>query len=96
MKYIEAGIGNTWIVRTETEFGDGSEIEQKGIIKPILFHSIYLRMWIGKTVFILDSKEGLIKRTKPRRAFKLLLGLASYLSDNESHSKHEQPRDLLR
>lgn len=35
MKYIEFGIGNTWIVRTETEFEDGTEYEQKGIIRPI-------------------------------------------------------------
>ncbi|MCZ8517047.1 DUF3977 family protein [Paenibacillus filicis] len=29
MKYIEIGLGNTWIVRTESEFNDGSEIKRK-------------------------------------------------------------------
>lgn len=77
MKYIEVGIGNTWIVRTETELEDGSEVEQKGIIKPIIFYSIYLRIWIGKTVFFWDSKKGFKKKSKPRRAFKFILGLTS-------------------
>lgn len=54
MKYIEFGIGNTWLVRTETESEDGTEYEEKGIIGPIKFHSLYIRIWIGKTVFILD------------------------------------------
>ncbi|MGO4274750.1 DUF3977 family protein [Paenibacillus sp. TAF58] len=85
MKYIEVGIGNTWIIRTETEFDDGSEIENKGIIKPIIFHSIYLRIWLGKTVFIWDSKQGFKRRTKPRRSFKFILGLASYLSESETY-----------
>ncbi|OPH47769.1 hypothetical protein BC351_39760 [Paenibacillus ferrarius] len=82
MKYIEVGIGNTWIVRTETELEDGSEVEQKGIIKPIIFYSFYLRLWIGKTVFIWDSKQGFKKMSKPRKAFKLILGLTSYLPDD--------------
>lgn len=81
MKYIEVGIGNTWIVRTETELEDGSEVEQKGIIKPIIFYSIYLRLWIGKMVFIWDSKQGFKKTVKPRKAFKVILGLTSYLPD---------------
>ncbi|MBA2937124.1 DUF3977 family protein [Paenibacillus sp. CGMCC 1.16610] len=84
MKYIEVGIGNTWIVRTETELADGSEVEQKGIIKPIIFYSIYLRLWIGKTVYIWDSKQGFKKMVKPRKAFKVILGLTSYLADNEA------------
>ena len=32
MKFIEIGIGNTWLVRTETELEDGTEYEEKGII----------------------------------------------------------------
>ncbi|MFD0711795.1 DUF3977 family protein [Paenibacillus sp. GCM10027626] len=84
MKYIEVGLGNTWIVRTETELADGSEIEQKGIIKPVIFHSIYLRIWLGKTVLIWDSKEGLKKMKKSRNAFKPIFGLTSYLSESET------------
>ncbi|WP_307557772.1 DUF3977 family protein [Paenibacillus sp. V4I7] len=87
MKYIEVGIGNMWIIRTETELSDGSEIEQKGIIKPIIFHSIYLRIWLGKTVFIVDSKQGFKRMTKPRRAIKLILGLVSWPNRNESNNR---------
>ncbi|HBJ01730.1 MAG TPA: DUF3977 domain-containing protein, partial [Lysinibacillus sp.] len=50
MKYIEFGLGNTWLIRTETELEDGTEYEEKGIVKPVKFRSLYLRIWIGKTV----------------------------------------------
>ena len=65
MKFIEFGIGNTWLVRTETELEDGTEYEEKGIVGPVKFHSLYVRIWVGRTVVILDSKEGLkrIKKT---------------------------------
>ena len=82
MKYIEVGLGNAWIVRTETEFDDGSEIEQKGIIKPIIFHSMYLRIWLGKSVFIWDSKQGFKRMTKRRHTFKFILGILSYLNES--------------
>lgn len=77
MKYIEVGIGNTWIVRTETELDDGTEIEQKGIVKPIVFHSVYFRIWFGKKVFIYDSKDGLKRMKKTRNAFKFIFGITS-------------------
>ncbi|WP_010632591.1 DUF3977 family protein [Sporolactobacillus vineae] len=78
MKYIEIGIGNRWLVRTETEFADGSEKEEKGIIRPIKFHSLYLRIWAGKRVIILSSREGIIHMKKKRNQFKLIFGLKSY------------------
>lgn len=78
MKYIEFGIGNRWLVRTETEFADGSEKEQRGINGPIRLHSIYFRIWVGKTVIILNSREGIIHMKKQRIQFKLVLGLKSY------------------
>ncbi|MBC6350520.1 DUF3977 family protein [Paenibacillus sp. 1011MAR3C5] len=84
MKYIEIGKGNTWFIRTETELSDGSEIEQRGVVKPILFHSAYLRVWIGKTVYIWDTKEGFKKTKKSRRTLKIVFGLTSYVSNDES------------
>lgn len=78
MKYIEIGIGNSWIVRTEIELADGSEFEQKGIIMPIIFRSCYFRIWLGKTVIIGDSREGLKRMKKTRNAFKLIFGLTCY------------------
>ncbi|MFF2089306.1 DUF3977 family protein [Paenibacillus sp. NPDC058174] len=82
MKYIEVGIGNTWLVRTEIELADGTEFEQKGIVKPIVFHSVYFRIWLGKKVFIWDSKEGLKRMKKKRSAFKFIFRITSH------HSRH--------
>ncbi|KLV27745.1 DUF3977 domain-containing protein [Niallia circulans] len=77
MKYIEFGIGNKWLIRTETELQDGTEFEEKGIKRPIKFQSLYTRIWVGKTVLIIDSKEGFKKATKNRKSFKLILGIKS-------------------
>ena len=78
MKFIECGIGNTWFIRKETELENGREYEEKGIIKPIKFHSIYFRVWIGKNVFIIDLKEGFKKAKKNRKEFKVIFGIVSY------------------
>ncbi|CAM3722773.1 DUF3977 family protein [Mesobacillus thioparans] len=75
MKYIEAGIGNKWVVRTEIEMEDGNEYEVRGIQGPINFHSAYVRFWLWKTVIILDSREGFKKGHKNDKNFKLLLGI---------------------
>lgn len=77
LRFIEFGIGNRWLIRTETELDDGTEYEEKGIIGPIKLQSIYLRIWIGKMVFILDSKEGFKKTKKNRNEVKILLGIKS-------------------
>ncbi|MGR5905201.1 DUF3977 family protein [Bacillus paranthracis] len=42
MKYIEIGIGNKWFVRTETENKDGTEFEERGIIKNLFILSHYM------------------------------------------------------
>ncbi|WP_273128255.1 DUF3977 family protein [Bacillus weihaiensis] len=77
MKFIEFGIGNTWLVRTETEYEDGTEFEERGIIRPIIFQSAYIRVWIFKTVLIVDMKEGFKKMKKNRNEFKFILGITS-------------------
>lgn len=77
MKFFEFGIGNKWLIRTETELGDGAEKEEKGIIGPIKFQSFYIRIWIGKTVFILDSKDGFKKTKKNRNEIKFIFGIKS-------------------
>jgi hypothetical protein len=84
LKYIEFGIGNTWLIRTEFELEDGSEYEQKGIQLPILCHSVYLRIWVGKTVWIIDSKEGFLRKKKSRKAFKLIFGICSDIEKREN------------
>ncbi|WP_243522113.1 DUF3977 family protein [Bacillus pseudomycoides] len=77
MKYIEVGIGNRWFIRTETEREDGTEFEQKGIVKPIYFKSLYLRIWFQKTCLIFDSKEGFKKMRKNRNEYKFIFGIVS-------------------
>jgi hypothetical protein len=77
MKYIEFGLGNTWLIRTETELEDGTEFEEKGIVKPVRFRSLYFRIWIGKTVVILDLKQGLKISKKSHNAFKIIVGITS-------------------
>ena len=76
LKFIEFGIGNTWLIRTETELADGTEYEEKGIVGPIKYRSFYIRIWIGKTVLILDSKEGFKRNEKKRKAVKIVFGIA--------------------
>lgn len=77
MKYIECGIGNSWFVRTETELEDGTEKEERGVKGPIKFKSVYLRIWIRKTVIVLDSAEGYKHIKKNRTEFKWILGIVS-------------------
>ncbi|CAM4240976.1 hypothetical protein BAMA_02935 [Bacillus manliponensis] len=77
MKYIEFGIGNRWLVRTETEFADGTETEQRGIVRPIHFQSLYIRIWVKKTCFIWDTRQGFQKVRKGRNEFKVILGIVS-------------------
>ncbi|TCD46121.1 DUF3977 family protein [Streptococcus sp. X16XC17] len=76
-KYVEIGLGNIWFIRTEFENEDGREHEVKGIAGPIKPISFYLRLWLGRTVYILDLREGFKKQHKNRKAFKLLVGIAS-------------------
>jgi len=77
LKFIEFGIGNKWLIRTETELNDGTEFEEKGMVRPIKMQSLYLRFWLGKTVMILDSKDGFKKDKKERNAIKILFGIKS-------------------
>ena len=80
MKYIEIGFGNRWFVRTETENKDGTEFEERGIIKPIYFESLYVRIWFRKTCFIFDTKEGFKKTKKRRIEYKFIVGIVSRLN----------------
>lgn len=77
MRYIEFGIGNKWLIRTETELSDGTEFEEKGIVRPIKFQSAYMRIWIRKTVLIIALKQGLKVAKKSRNEFKIIFGIVS-------------------
>ncbi|MFJ7935089.1 DUF3977 family protein [Sporosarcina sp. NPDC096371] len=76
MQYIEFGVGNTWWLRTETELEDGTEFGGIGIVGPLKIRSVYMRVWIFKTVCIVDANR--FKRMKKdRNTFKLIFGLVS-------------------
>jgi hypothetical protein len=52
--------------------------EERGIIGPVNFYSAYLRIWIGRSVFIIDIREGYKKVIKNRRTFKVIFGIISH------------------
>ncbi|MGV3126463.1 DUF3977 family protein [Streptococcus orisratti] len=76
-KFIEFGYGNTWWLRTEFEHADGSEFEMRGIVGKIKPMSLYVRVWLGKSVWICDSKEGFKRRKKSYKATRFIFGIAS-------------------
>ena len=55
MRYFEIGLGNRWFM--STELSDESRV--KGYVLDKV-HAWYIRVWIGRVVYILDSKK--IKR----------------------------------
>ncbi|WP_332262448.1 DUF3977 family protein [Paenibacillus sp. GSMTC-2017] len=65
-------------MRTETELADGTEYEERGILRPIKFYLIYIRIWIRKAVFIVDMKEGFKKMKKNQNEIKMIIGISSY------------------
>ena len=75
MKYIEIGIGNESFISTEIE-ENGREYRIRGWHRLSKIEDLYLRCWIGKTVWVLSSRDGLKKMFKRRKYFKLLIGIA--------------------
>lgn len=75
-QYVEIGIGNTWWVRTEVEDPDGTEHEIKGCRSFRRVEGIYLRFWIGKSVWIMSTNERLKTTRRNRPAFKVLFGIS--------------------
>lgn len=49
----------------------------KGIVGNIKLISLYVRMWLGKSVWVCDSKEGFKRIRKNRKASKFILGIVS-------------------
>ena len=75
--FTEIGFGNDTFVNTETEYPDGSEERQKGVVKMNL-KAIYFRIWLGNKVFILASNEGFKLTQKSKKRFKVLFVLEGY------------------
>ena len=78
--YAEAGIGNKTFLSTEYESESDDEY-RRSEFRFAQVRSIYLRIWVEKQVFILDSKEGFKIKRKNQKAFKLLFGIASIKKD---------------
>ena len=70
--FTEIGFGNDTFVSTEVETGD-VEMRQPGFIK-MKCRGIYLRLWVGHTVWIASTVNGFTRMTKPKKKFKFLLG----------------------
>lgn len=70
--FTEIGIGNQSFISTEVERGE-REHRVRGFIR-MRVRAIYLRLWVGRTAYILSTKRGFETMPKNRKAFKLLLG----------------------
>ena len=72
--YIEFGIGNPTLISSEIEYPDGSEERFPGIIRMRVI-SVYWRLWVNHNRYSWSTRAGFQHKLKPRKAFKLLLGL---------------------
>ncbi|WP_245954376.1 DUF3977 family protein [Paenibacillus flagellatus] len=76
------GFGNRWFVRTEFETNEGVEYELRGIHGPDRIDSVYVRLWIGRRVWIADARQGLRSYRKPGRKLKAVFGIRGTVSDS--------------
>jgi hypothetical protein len=60
--------------RPEIENGS-DERRVRGMVR-MKVRSFYLRLWIGRSVFIVDTREGFKRTRKNRGTFKALLGVS--------------------
>ncbi len=72
--FAEMGIGNGSFLSTEVEEGE-TEYRVPRFIVPEKILWLYARVWIGRRVFILSTREGFVLQEKNRNNFKVLLGV---------------------
>ncbi|MEK7660109.1 MAG: DUF3977 family protein [Patescibacteria group bacterium] len=72
--YAEIGYGNDGFLSTEVEDGE-FEYRVRGFIKPEIIEGYYVRIWIGKRVFVISTNRGVGMHTKNRNNFKILFGI---------------------
>ena len=72
--FAELGFGNGTFFSTEIEKGRYEKRVSKFIIPPVV-KGIYLRFWIGKSVFVLSTKNGVSLKKKDRTKLKILFGI---------------------
>lgn len=76
LAFTEIGIGNPTFINTEVEYADGTETRNPGFVRFSKLQSLYLRVWLGKKVYVLSSNQGFSIKRKPRTAFKVLFGIS--------------------
>lgn len=62
----------------EFEYEDGMESEVKGFIRFFIFKLVYVRVWIGIKVMIIDIKEGIKFMNKKVKKVKIIFGFFGY------------------
>lgn len=72
--YTEIGIGNPTFISTEIEFSDGTEKRVRGFRK-MEIHGVYIRVWGGRCVTVISSKNGIKKKLKDKKRLKILIGI---------------------
>ncbi|MBI2409570.1 DUF3977 family protein [Candidatus Kaiserbacteria bacterium] len=73
--FAEIGIGNDTFLSTEFEEGD-HEYRIPKFVLPEKVKSLYFRLWLLKTVFILSTNHGFEIKKKDRNKIKIILGIS--------------------
>ncbi len=77
--FSEVGIGNPTFASTEFENDDTSERRVSRFVIPRKISGFYIRIWIGRKVFILSTNRGLDMKNKTCTNFKVLFGIQGVL-----------------
>jgi len=72
--FAEIGFGNASFCNTEIEKGSLEHRVARFIVPPKIA-GVYIRLWLGKRVFVVSTRNGFTTTLKNRNKFKLLLGL---------------------
>lgn len=75
--FAEVGIGNETLFSTEFEEGE-NEYRVPKFVLPKKVESLYLRIWIWKTVYIFSTNNFFEIKKKSRNTFKLIFGISGY------------------
>lgn len=74
--YAEVGYGNKTLFSTEICELNGKETRVPKFLFPKEIDDYYVRMWVGKRVYILSSKDGPKIQEKRKFKFKIIFGIA--------------------
>lgn len=72
--FAEMGFGNGTFFSTEIEEG-GAENRVPKFIRPQKITGLYFRLWIGRKVLIISTRNGIEIETRDKKKFKILFGI---------------------